>query len=319
MTFVRLVKDWDFPDIMRQTPGGKGVWDGIQFAVDPVQSCDVLIMLNTRMKTETRVTCAQENTWAIMQEPYYKGFNDWMVEKHEHISRVFTHHLPGHDDKYIASHPALPWHVNRTFDELISLSVPKKVKKLSWIVGDAKDLPGHIKRLLFLKYLRQVDALEIDLFGRAVQFIEDKWDGVAPYKYSLSIENSCGPNYWTEKIADCFLTWTVPIYYGCTNLEDYFPEESFIRIDIDRPQNCVEKIIKILNEDKWERRISALEKARNLVLHHYQLFPYISKLIDSYANFGIPKSSITIPGYKRSKKASIFRFLYKLKKTLKIL
>lgn len=319
MTLVRIVKDWDYPNLMRQTPDQKGIWGEIKFTLDPIETCDVLVLLNTRMKMETRAICPRENIWAIIQEPYMKGFNDWIVEKHEHISKVFTNYLPREDIKYISSHPALPWHVNKTFDELLSLPVPKKTKTISWIVGNAMDLPGHFKRLSFLKFIQQVDNFEIDLFGRAVKDIEDKWDGLFPYQYSLAIENSEGPDYWTEKIADCFLTWTVPIYFGCTNLENYFPEESFIRIDINQPKASVEKIRNILNEDKWERRLSALEKARNLVLHQYQLFPYISKLIDTYAVLGVLKKPIAIPGYKRSTKASLYHFVYKLKKILKLL
>ena len=30
----------------------------------------------------------------------------------------------------------------------------------------------------------------------------------------------------SEKIADCFLAWTMPIYYGCPRIAEYFPAES---------------------------------------------------------------------------------------------
>jgi len=129
-------------------------------------------------------------------------------------------------------------------------------------VGNAGDLPGHRKRWAFLEHIQQNGSLDIDLFGRAVQFIEDKWDGLAPYKYSLAIENSSSPDYWTEKIADCFLSWSVPIYYGCTNLEDYFPSDSFIRISIDPPAKGLESVKTILERDNWEKRIPALKEAR---------------------------------------------------------
>jgi hypothetical protein len=31
MITVGIVKDWDWPDLLRQTPGGKGIWDGMRF------------------------------------------------------------------------------------------------------------------------------------------------------------------------------------------------------------------------------------------------------------------------------------------------
>lgn len=318
MTLVRIVKDWDWPDLLRQTPGQKGIWNGMQFTLDPAENCDFLIMLNNRMKIPTRVKCPPENIWALMQEPYEEGFSDWMVEKHDLFFRVLTHHLFPNNAKYIASHPAIPWHVNRTFDQLTSCPIPEKVKNLSWIVGDAMDLPGHIKRWSFLESIKK-KKLPIDVFGKKIHYIEDKWDALAPYKYSLAIENNSGPDCWTEKLADCFLSWTIPFYYGCTNLEDYFPKESFVRININKPEESLEKINAFIAEDRWEKSIPALEEARNLVLHKYQIFPHLSSLVSCHIDEKKEKKDITIPAYKRSAKAKMLRIKYKLKKKLGIL
>ena len=316
MTLVQILKDWDWPNLLRQTPDSKGRWNGVQFTLDPVEECDYLIMLNNRMKEDITVKCPPENIWALMQEPYMRGHNDWMVEGHEKFYKIFTHHLSSKDPRYVVSHPAIPWHINRTFDQLVSSKIPDKIKTISWVVGDATDLPGHIKRLSFLRFLQQDSTLDIDLFGRAVQYIEDKGDGLVPYKYSLAIENSSSNDYWTEKLTDCFLAWSVPFYYGCINLEKYFPEESFIRIDINQPGHSLEKIKRIIYEDNWSKRIPALEEARKLVLYRYQLFPYLSKLIHSHLDPSAEKVSVTIPRYKRSMKASLYHLQFKLMKKI---
>ncbi|MDD5775814.1 MAG: glycosyltransferase family 10 [Candidatus Omnitrophica bacterium] len=313
MTLVRIVKDWDWPDLLRQTPGQKGVWNGIRFTLEEREECDYLVMLNNRMKTRTKVTCPPQNIWVLMQEPYEKGFSDWMVEGHDRFSKVLTHHIPADDPKYVTSHPAIPWHVNRTFDQLTSCPVPGKVKSLSWVIGDAMDLPGHLRRWSFLEAIRRV-SLPIDVFGKKIHYLEDKWDGLAPYRYALAIENNSGPDMWTEKLADCFLTWTLPFYYGCTNLEDYFPEESFVRIDITQPEAGLEKIRAVMAEDVWEKRLPALEEARNLVLHRYQIFPHLAKLISAFPEGSAEKMNVTIPPYRRSAEALWRRTGYKLKK-----
>ena len=313
MTLVRIVKDWDWPDLLRQTPGQKGIWNGIRFTLDDVEECDYLVMLNNRMKTAIKVTCPPQNIWVLMQESYEMGFSDWMVEGHDLFSKVLTHHIPVDNPKYVASHPAIPWHVNRTFDQLTSCSIPEKLKGLSWVIGDAMDLPGHLRRWSFLEAVRRA-GLSIDVFGKKIQYIEDKWDGLAPYRYSLAIENNSGPDMWTEKLADCFLTWTLPFYYGCTNLEDYFPKESFIRIDITQPEASLEKIRAVMAEDAWEKHLPALEIAQNLVLHKYQIFPHLSQLIAASPEGAKGKMKMTIPPYKRSAKALLGRVEYKLKK-----
>ena len=154
MKLVRIVKDWDWPNLLRQTPGGMGIWDGIRFTTEDVEECDALVVLNNRMKHAIHAQCPRGRVWALMQEPYAKGFTDWMAEGHEAFDRVYTNYCPTLDPKYITSQPAVPWHVNRTFDELTSCVLPDKTRPLSWIVGNCRDLPGHIKRLDFLRAIQ---------------------------------------------------------------------------------------------------------------------------------------------------------------------
>ena len=295
---VRVIKNWSWPDLTRQTPGSSGVWKGIKITCDPVSECDVAIILNF-VPEQTTLQCAPENIWAIMQEPYIEGIFDWMLEGHEQFYRVFTHHPPrqNHSIKYTPNQPALPWHVNKSYDELKAWRIPEKRANISWITSNMTVFPGHERRMRFLDHLK-LNNLKIDLFGKGINYIEDKWDGLAPYRYSLAIENSSGPNYWTEKIADCFLSWTVPIYFGCTNLEDYFPAESFIRIDIDRPDDALNVIDNALSSDNWNARLPALEEARNLVLDRYQLFPQIDEFVRRY-HCDAPSKSISLMPFRK--------------------
>ena len=57
-----------------------------------------------------------------MQEPYIRGLFDWMVEGHDQYAHVFTHLQASSaaGDKYVCSQPAVPWHVNKSYDELLS-------------------------------------------------------------------------------------------------------------------------------------------------------------------------------------------------------
>jgi hypothetical protein len=72
-------------------------------------------------------------------------------------------------------------------------------------------------------------------------------------------------------------------------------------------------------EDAWEKRLPALEEARNLVLHHYQIFPHLSKLISGLPEGAKGKIKMTIPPYRRSAEALWRRAGYKLKKKLRML
>jgi len=311
---VRLVQDYEGPNLLRQTPGQTGIWDGIRFTLEPLEECDFLIVLRSQMKNPISVRCPPQNVWAVVQDPYVPGFNDWLVEGYDKFSRVFTPEIPYFNGKFIRSQPALPWYVNRGYDELVSLPVPEKTKDLSWILGNQRDIPGHFKRRAFLAYLKREGKVTFDLFGRIGQPLTDKAEALLPYRYSLAVENSCTADYWTEKIADCFLCWTVPIYYGCSNLEDYFPADSFIRIDIEKPKEAQELILTIIKNDDWARRLNALREARYLILNKYQLFPHFSSYIRKELPVAVEREYIHIPVYKRSKRAKCRRVIYKAKR-----
>lgn len=301
---IRIIKNWVAPDLMRQTPGASGCWEGLRFTCDPVDKCDAVIVLN-RMLEPVSVCCPPDNIWVLMQEPYIPGVFDWMVEGHDQYHHVFTHHPKDKTagNKYIRCHPAVPWHVNKSYDELKQLPLPIKQKTISWITSNLTTFPGHKVRMDFLAYL-QSRTFSLDLYGKGINYIEDKWDGLAPYRYSLAIENSASPDYWTEKIADCFLSWTVPIYYGCTNLEDYFPAESFIRIDINQPAAALDSIAAMLASDNWEARLPALAEARSRILDRYQFFPQMQKLFECHYRNHSRKNMVLQPYGERQK---IFR------------
>ena len=53
---------------------------------------------------------------------------------------------------------------------------------------------------------------KMTVFGRGYDPIEFKIDGLKDYRFSVVIEN-CKRDYWfTEKLIDCFVTGTIPIY-----------------------------------------------------------------------------------------------------------
>ena len=58
--------------------------------------------------------------------------------------------------------------------------------------------------------------------GRGYKPFELKQDGLLAYHYSVVIENVSESDYFTEKLLDCMLCGTLPIYYGPKNIGEYF-------------------------------------------------------------------------------------------------
>ena len=278
MKTVRIIKNYDWPHLLRQTPGQKGEWDGILFTLDPVDECDYAIIIN-HVPENTEVVCPPNHVWAIMQEDAIPAVRRQLNRDCYNFYRVYTadDNLVG--EKYIHTHGSQPWAVDKDYDALKSCQIPVKTRVLSWITSNRTYYRGHKERMDFLRKIR--GHIEFDLFGRGFTPIDDKWDGLAPYNYSLVVENFHGPFGWSEKLADCYLSWTMPIYYGCTNIEDYFPEESFVRIDIKR-QEAIREIRDVINSDLWLQNREAIAYARELVLEKHQFFPFFTAQIHQF-------------------------------------
>jgi len=291
---VRVVKNWTYPDLLRQTPSCSGIWDSVLFTLDPVDECDALLVLN-EPKESIAVRCPPENVWALFQEPYLPDFMPWQKVRHEQFSRVYTPSPPDGDVRYHASPPLVPWHVGRTIDELAKNAIPPKDDRIAWITSSLEVLPGHFKRNAFRRFLADCDWPNLDVCGRGIKPVNDKWDILAPCRYAIAVENDYGPNYWTEKIADCWLAHALPFYYGCPNLEEYFPSDSFVRIDLNDFEAAASTIRTMVDAGEYERRLPAIREARELILNRFQFFPFMASELCSYHKLSAPTEVRLLP------------------------
>jgi hypothetical protein len=61
--------------------------------------------------------------------------------------------------------------------------------------------------------------------------IWNKHIGLDEYKFSIACENTIQKNYISEKFWDVILTDTVPIYWGCSNINELIPDGCYISIN----------------------------------------------------------------------------------------
>jgi hypothetical protein len=120
----------------------------------------------------------------------------------------------------------------------------------------------------------------IDKFGWAYNFVEKKAEGLDPYKYTLALENHIGPHHWTEKLSDAFLGYALPFYAGCPNVSDYFPEDSFVAIDMMDISGSIEIIERAIRDNIHEKHLPAIIEARRRVIEDYNLPNFIGETIE---------------------------------------
>jgi len=119
---------------------------------------------------------------------------------------------------------------------------------------------------------------EIDYTNRLV--LGDSKNDMFNTQYHIAIENTSYQNMFTEKIIDCFQTKTIPIYYGCPNISDFF------NIDGILIANSLEDIIKICNNitpDFYESKLNAIEdnyiRSMNYLSHKQILERKLNELL----------------------------------------
>lgn len=277
-----------------------------QFFIDEeIDAPDFLVVRNRRfVRTPLHYKVARENTILALSEP----------ESILHFSPLYTRQFatvvgcqPNIKHPHAVAAPAfLDWLIGAkgerkeyvSYKALKESGFPKKTKLISVITSNKVKTRGHMERIQFVRRLKERYGDRIDVYGRGINDFDDRWDVLAPYKYHIAIENCSEPYYWTEKISECFLCGTFPIYHGCTNIGDYFPQGSFEGIDINNFDATCAILDKILAEDRYEQSVHKLAEAKDLVLDKYNIIEMIAALCDTL-NPNAPKEKITIMPEKR--------------------
>ena len=128
-----------------------------------------------------------------------------------------------------------------------------KNKMVSIIASNKTQTVGHRLRHDAINNLKD----SMDVYGRGWSEIPYKLDGLKDYRFSVVIEN-CKRDYWfTEKLIDCLATGTVPIYWGCPSIGDFFDTKGFIMFNtVDELKNILDN----LTEDKYNEMFEAVTK-----------------------------------------------------------
>jgi glycosyltransferase involved in cell wall biosynthesis len=128
-----------------------------------------------------------------------------------------------------------------------------KSKQVSFITSNKVMTEGHRVRLECANAVHSKNYDNVDFYGVGIREIKGKIEGLKDYRFSVAIENGIYDNYFTEKILDCFLTGTVPIYKGCQNIIEFFDTRGFIIF------NTSEELVNILDNLTEEDYNSRLE------------------------------------------------------------
>ncbi len=137
-----------------------------------------------------------------------------------------------------------------------------KTRHMSLIASPKAALEGHRLRHRIAEWVRR-ENLPVDLLGYAYTPLDLKSEGLAPYRFSVVIENSREPGYFTEKLLDAFFCDTIPVYWGAPDVARFFDPRGMV---VCESEEAVRQAVASLTAADYEERIPFLRANRQAAL-----------------------------------------------------
>lgn len=181
-------------------------WDGITIFTNRN-----LHMVDT-VKTKTKVA------WMVEARSILPNTYKQLVELEDKFDYIFTYYEdllmrnPNKYKKYVTGSTRIPEQDRKIYE---------KTKLCSLLTSATTTTPAHLFRHQLAHFVKE-NNINIIVLGKYYIPFETKLDAHKDYMFSIVVMNSCENNYFTEYLIDCFMCGTIPVFYGCPNINEYF-------------------------------------------------------------------------------------------------
>ena len=230
--------------------------DNVRYVKNQIKWDGITVFTDKMLAAVDQVDCPVKVAWLI--EPYdlIPYMYDQIKTIEDKFDFVFTYEetLLKHNPDIYKFHPC-----DCSGIEFHSHKLHEKTKLVSMIYSEKTWLFGHRLRHIIAKTLiPQMGYDKIDFFGRATENpLELKSEGTNPYMFQIAIENAQRRFYFADKICDCFVTGTVPIYWGAPNIGDFFDMRGILTFN---HPNELKEILESLSPEKYESMLDGVKE-----------------------------------------------------------
>lgn len=241
-----------------------------------------------------------KTTLLFPQEPYWSGSHQKTFENINNL-KVFGFDKNYYSPKNVVEETIAhmfyggrgPWEEgfdNWNYTNLINNSFPKTKNICSFISNRGLEEESYPEYCLYKERINLVQNLSnhlsfVDFYGwgesnNLKPFAKQKYGTIKDYRFCLTIENSREKNYISEKFYDCILTNTIPIYYGCSNIKDYWPEDCYFLLESITDHAYLLEILDYINinSDKLYKRM--LPSILEMKIKYFNDFNLITKIVN---------------------------------------
>lgn len=220
-------------------------FDVVNLGVELVEDDpDFFVVIN---RVDEDVLLPRDRTIGVVTEPTWSpNFRPGYLERR--CQYILTHDVSPFKRATQGQCLCIPW-VTR---EETQIQLPK-TKKLSIIVAPTLHQAEGTLYSFRHRLVKQIlgSDLECDIYGdwpgddrRLKGFLPSKAAGLLRYEFSVAIENCSEPGYSSEKLVDCFLSGTQPVYAGDPTVSRYIDPQASVMLDTSNPMSTLRKIVR---------------------------------------------------------------------------
>lgn len=236
----------------------------------------------------------QEPTWSGNHQKYFNnipnvkifGFNDFDYSPKENVIETLSHMFYG------GTGPIQEGWDFWNYENITKNKFDKTKEICSFISNRGIDHTEFTNGCLYPQRVNLVKSINeklsfLNFYGwgdgngkNLKPFTPKKCEVLKDYKFCLTIENSSEPNYLSEKFYDCILTDTVPIYFGCENIEEHWFEKGFIKLENITDMEYVTDKLNWINdnsEDLYKELYPRIQKMKKRYFEEFNLIKKIKK------------------------------------------
>ena len=276
---------------LKNSPNHDGVWDNI-VGIDDIYEADWVWAIESmprdldhdRIDFSRVILTGREPPWMMALGDGWK-YDDW----HRYPTEYKFKHCYGN------SYLVPGWSYSNTYKEMKEFKWLPRKKKICVVMSNKNFCPGHVARLRFVKDFCSKYPGVLDVYGVGMHLEglgdhykgvsafgqgTEKFDWLSQYEYALAFENGELNGFFTEKITDVIMAYTVPIYWGAPDIAKYFPADSYYNLDIKDP-TASDKLLAMIQEPVTQQQTTALTEARHRIMDLWGDWPTIKRVVET--------------------------------------
>lgn len=209
-------------------------------------SDDQIVITDNSLFMVDKITSTKKYAWLVESPKITPMAYEFIRNNYNKFDLIFTFDkdLLELSDKFVL----LP--IGGCWIEEEDRKLYEKTKLVSIILSEKKSTEGHQLRH---KIVEKHPTL--DVFGYNNHIVK-KISGLKDYKFSVIIENCKKDYYFTEKLIDSFMAGTIPIYWGCPSIGNFFDISGMLIFDT---LDELDSIMNNLNKELYDSKIESIK------------------------------------------------------------